>query len=63
LPSTTVVRSAVGLDATAACILATCCSIDPSFCTKTIWHCASIFSQASSYPFFTACQKVLAAEE
>jgi hypothetical protein len=44
-------------------MLATCCSIAPSFCRKVIWQFAWIFAQASSNPFFTACQNGLEAEE
>ena len=56
LLSTSVVISASGLRASAACWLATSCSIEPSVWVKIIWQFAWIFAQASSKPFFTACQ-------
>ena len=44
-------------------MLACCSAIEPSVCVKIIWQFAWIFSQASSKPFFTACQNVLDGEE
>ncbi len=52
-----------GLPAIAACMFAACCSIEPSVCVKIIWQSASVFAQASSNPFFTACQNVFEGEE
>jgi len=49
--------------ANAAVMLAACWSIAPSFWVKIIWQFAPIFSQASSKPFFTACQNGLDADE
>ena len=63
LLSTIEVMSASGLRASAACMLAACCSIEPSVWVKIIWQFAWIFAQASSKPFFTACQNVFEAEE
>jgi hypothetical protein len=61
--STIEVISASGSRARAASILATCSGIEPSVCTKTIWQVAPILPQASSMPFWTACQNVLEALE
>ena len=44
-------------------MLATCCSIEPSVWVKTMLQLASTLAQASSKPFFTACQKVFEADE
>ena len=44
-------------------MLAACCSIEPSVCVKIIWQFAWIFAQASSKPFFTACQNVFDGDE
>ena len=63
LLSTIDVISASGLAASAVCMFACCSAIEPSVCVKIIWQFAWTFSQASSKPFFTACQNVLEGEE
>ncbi len=63
LLSTIDVINTSGLPAIAACMFAACCSIEPSVCVKIIWQSASVFAQASSNPFFTACQNVFEGEE
>src|SRR6185437_3729065 len=52
-----------GLLASAAVMLAVSCSIEPSVWVNTIWQLAWILAQASSKPFFTACQNGLEADE
>ena len=63
LLSTIEVISASGPLASAASMLADCWSIEPSVWVNTIWQFASIFAQASSKPFLTACQNGLEADE
>ena len=63
LLSTIDVIKASGLAASAVCMLACCSAIEPSVCVKIIWQFAWILPQASSKPFFTACQNVLDGEE
>ncbi len=63
LLSASAVISASGWRATAACMFAACCSIEPSFCVNSIWQLAWILAQASSKPFFTDCQNGFDADE
>src|ERR1700739_549228 len=63
LLSTREVINASGLRPSAARILATCCSIEPSVCTKMNCPFAPTLAQASSKPSLTACQNELVVAE
>ena len=58
-PPAKVMMMPSGFCAMAASRLLSCSWKLPSCCRNTIWQSASIWPQASSMPFFTACQNTL----
>ncbi len=56
-------RIASGLPAIAVWKFEVACSTDPSFWVRISWQFAYTLPQASSKPFFTACQNVFDKDE